>query len=90
MVTVVNNYTDDLGDLKITKTFIGTDDVDEKDLNALAFEVTGPNGYSQTVYYIQFVNGEYTIKNLPVGEYAVTETNADGLISGYSLLNVTT
>ena len=42
------------------------------------------------MYYIQFTNGSYTIKNLPVGEYQVTETNADTVIAGYTLLASTT
>ena len=88
LVTVVNNYTDDLGDLVLTKTFTGLPE--DADTAHLAFSITGPHGYEQTVYYVQFVDGSYTIKNLPVGEYHVTETNAGELIMGYTLLASTT
>ena len=87
-VTVVNNYTDDLGKLTITKTFTGLSE--DADTAHLAFEITGPHGYSQTIYYIQFTDGKYTIENLPVGEYEVRETNAETLINAYTLLASTT
>ena len=49
----------------------------------MTFTVTGPDGYSETVHYSDFVNGKYTFQNLPLGEYTVTETNAD--MEGYKL-----
>ena len=54
-------------DLSITKS--GTADIDEN--QSFIFEVTGPNGYTNTVT----IQGDHsvTIKNLTVGEYTVTE-----------------
>ena len=49
----------------------------------MTFTVTGPDGYSETVHYSDFANGKYTFQNLPLGEYTVTETNAD--MEGYKL-----
>ena len=68
--TVVNNYTEDLGRLIVKKTFTGLPE--GTNVNELAFHITGPNGYDQTVYYIQFTDGIYVIENLPLGEYTVT------------------
>ena len=82
--TVVNNYTEDLGRLIVKKTFTGLPE--GTNVNELAFHITGPNGYDQTVYYIQFTDGIYVIENLPLGEYTVTETNAEGLVLGYTLM----
>ena len=86
-VTIVNNYTDDLGDLKLVKTFTGVDAADEEEEGKLAFQITGPNEFIQTVYYAQFENGEYTLRNLPIGHYTVRETNADTILASYALLS---
>ena len=49
------------------------------------FTITGPNNYSKTVKYSEFKNGKYTLENLPVGDYTVTE-DADGAkVAGYTL-----
>lgn len=57
----------DVFDLTITKR--GTADIDEN--QSFIFEVTGPNGYTNTVT----IQGDstVTIKDLTVGEYTVTE-----------------
>ena len=74
------------GTLEIVKSITG--DVSDSALTAeqkaaMTFTVTGPDGYSETVHYSDFVNGKYTFQNLPLGEYTVTETNAD--MEGYKL-----
>ena len=74
------------GTLEIIKSITG--DVSDSALTAeqkaaMTFTVTGPDGYSETVHYSDFANGKYTFQNLPLGEYTVTETNAD--MEGYKL-----
>ena len=74
------------GTLEIVKSITG--DVSDSALTAeqkaaMTFTVIGPDGYSETVHYSDFVNGKYTFQNLPLGEYIVTETNAD--MEGYKL-----
>ena len=74
------------GTLEIVKSITG--DISDSALTAeqkaaMTFTVTGPDGYSETVHYSDFVNGKYTFQNLPLGEYTVTETNAD--MEGYKL-----
>ena len=74
------------GTLEIVKSITG--DVSDSALTAeqkaaMTFTVTGPDGYSETVHYSDFANGKYTFQNLPLGEYTVTETNAD--MEGYKL-----
>ena len=43
----------------------------------LTFKVEGPDGFSKEVSYADFTNGKYTIENVTVGTYTVTETIAD-------------
>ena len=80
-VTVTNTYSRKTGTLEVTKTVSGLT-LTEKQKKALTFTVNGPNGYSSSRTYDQFVNGSWKLENLPLGEYTVTETHAD--IKGYS------
>ena len=77
MVSLVNKYTHGTGELTITKAITGGDNVD---FSNLEFQIYGPNGYEEKLKYSQFTNGTYTLKDLPIGEYVVYETNA-GFIS---------
>ena len=74
------------GTLEIVKSITG--DISDSALTAeqkaaMTFTVTGPDGYSETVHYNDFADGKYTLQNLPLGEYTVTEKNAD--MEGYKL-----
>lgn len=66
-VKVVNTYLQHFTDLTITKT--GWDTIDEN--QSFIFDVAGPNRFKITVT----INGtgRVTIKNVPFGEYTVTE-----------------
>ena len=81
-VTVINIYSRKTGTLEVTKTVSGLT-LTEKQKKALTFTVNGPNGYKTSKTYDQFVNGSWKLENLPLGEYTVTETNAD--MEGYKL-----
>ena len=81
-VTVTNTYSRKTGTLEVTKTVSGLT-LTEKQKKALTFTVNGPNGYSNSRTYDQFVNESWKLENLPLGEYTVTETNAD--MEGYKL-----
>ena len=83
MIDLKNVYEVDKGSLKISKTFSGTPE--GADLSGLTFHITGPDGYSEYIAYAAFTDGSYTLTDLPVGEYTVTETNAEGLIVNYTL-----
>ena len=93
--TITNTYTDEVGDLKIVKNFdFGDDDEpDAIELAGLKFIITGPNDYSQTIYYAQFETVDdvkcYVIRNLPVGEYKVVESDEDKLLASlnYTLVS---
>ena len=78
-VSIQNTYVQDKGSLKITKTFVGVPDNDA--LNKLVFIIN--DGTTETIVsYDQFINGEYFIRNVPVGtKYTVKENNADTLFA---------
>ena len=81
--------TEKTGSLKLTKTFNGIDDASKIDLSKIKFEVKGTDSRTSSIdkkdISLTNNNGTYSakIENLPLGEYEVTETNAD--ISGYKL-----
>ncbi len=83
-VSITHTYTQDVGSLKITKTVVGAPT--DADLSGLSFTITGPDGYSETVTYADFGNGAYTLDNLPVGEYTVTEDEASAAVTNYTLV----
>ena len=80
-VTVTNTYSQDVGSLEVKKTF-ADNALTEEQKAAVEFTVTGPNNYSASKTYAEFVNGSWKLENLPVGEYTVTESNAD--VAGYT------
>ena len=82
-----------LATLTVTKTWdwdIG--DISDEAKEALSITITGTNiggaGVNTlTITYANFTDGCFTVEDLPVGEeYAVEETNADGLIANYTLV----
>jgi|GEM_PF-2738193 len=84
---ITNTYTEIIlppppaGDLKIIKTFAG----DEVTVPAsLSFTVTGPNGFSKTVYYSEFQDGIFVIEGLEPGTYTVAENG--GTVEGFALV----
>ena len=82
-VDFVNTYTKKAGSLKLTKTVTG--DKTLADVKAsISFKITGSNGYSETVSGKQLdASGSYTINDLAIGDYTVTET-----VSGLSLIHI--
>ena len=81
-VTITNTYKEIekevLGTLTIKKVTEGSTTPDDA-----VFTVSGPDGYSKTVKYSEFTDGEYTIKDLKLGTYTVVETGGDK--DGYKL-----
>ncbi len=75
--TIRNAYLPMLGALEITKEITGTDVT--KEFNALRIRIRGPEGFDRTVTYDLFTDGKYTLREIPSGEYTVTEENADGI-----------
>jgi hypothetical protein len=67
------------GTLVLEKTFVNEPTNLEK--SGLTFTVIGPaefnGGKPLTVSYADFTDGKYTVENVPVGTYTVTETIAD-------------
>lgn len=55
------------------------------EVSGLAFDIMGPDGYTNHVTYGQFTDGKYVLDNLKPGTYAVVERNAEGLVRAYSL-----
>ena len=90
--TVVNNYSGEVGSLLLTKQFayasiegvVDPEDVQPEDLWELSFLIQGEY-FEQTVYYLQFEDGQYLLENLPVGEYTITEMNGDEALNAYVL-----
>ena len=84
-VEITNVYTR-LGELELSKTVTGVIDIDTlKAAKTTTFVVTNPLGVKTTYYlhnYSQFTPF-IVIKNLPVGEYKITENN--GAVNGTSM-----
>ena len=83
-VGLVNIYEQDKGKLTIRKTFTGAPR--NADLTGLNFHIESADGeFATDVSYAAFTGDSYTLEDLPVGEYTVTETNAEDLIANYVL-----
>ena len=75
----INNYknppVEEKGAIEITKTISGAD---AADLGEIEFKIEGPadfnGGEAKYVKYSEFASGRWSMKNIPVGEYTVTET----------------
>jgi hypothetical protein len=88
-VTLKNDYTWNLGKLKIVKTLIGLTEFD--DPGALLFRVLGPGGFEKTVSLSEFTREgdrySYTLpEDLKPGTYFVYELNALALHPAWKLL----
>ena len=79
-----------LGKLTVTKTFDGAaaDLLTDEQKNAVTFTIDGPEGFTKIEDkplsdFTKGENGVYslTLDNIPIGEYSVTESNAE--IAGY-------
>ena len=86
-VTIVNSKKGVSGNLIVTKAFgegslISAANLSDAQKAAITFTVTGPNNFSRTFTYADMQDGSITLPNLAVGEYTVTETNAD--VDGYT------
>jgi len=69
-----------LGKLTITKAF--ANGLIPQGLAGVSIQVGGPNGYSNTVTLNADNNWSTTLENLPLGEYTVTELDAN--VPGYT------
>ncbi|MCD8036100.1 MAG: Cna B-type domain-containing protein [Clostridiales bacterium] len=85
-VTITNTYAStttstDTGNLKIIKTTNGgTTPADTE------FTITGPSDYSKTVKYSEFESdGTYTVENLEIGTYTITEDTDSAKVDDYTL-----
>lgn len=75
------------GSLTLKKSFDFGQDTDHPnpDTSKITFTLQRQDdisGFSKTVSYKDFQNGSYTVKDLPVGTYKITESGAD--VSGYA------
>ncbi|MDO5568354.1 MAG: hypothetical protein Q4F87_03570, partial [Eubacteriales bacterium] len=80
---ITNSYSEvqkPKGSLKIVKTTTGGTTPGDT-----VFQITGPDGHSETVKYSKFTGGSYELRNLPVGEYTVTENAESAKVEGYTL-----
>ena len=67
-----------LGELKLSKVINGlTGEEIDALLGNLSFTITGPNGFEETIYYSEFTDGSYTLTDLVLGKYTVTENGAE-------------
>ena len=70
----VNKFEREKGGLEIIKIFTGKP---VKAPEKISFTVTGPDGFSKTVLYSEFIDGKYVFKDIEPGTYKVVEKNAD-------------
>lgn len=99
--TITNTEVQEKGSLVIKKTFSGVDGADLTNMSStdktnLKFIVTNSAGtYNRTITYAQFVGDSedgdsspetYTITNLPIGSYTVTESGQDGILNKYNFV----
>jgi pilin isopeptide linkage protein len=75
------------GSLTLKKSFDFGQDTDHPnpDTSKITFTLQRQDdisGFSKSVSYKDFQNGSYTVKDLPVGTYKITESGAD--VSGYA------
>lgn len=85
-LTLSNDYDYDTGALELSKDITvqnwdGTTTVPQAVTNGISYTITGPDGYKNTVYYTDFVNGKLTLSDLEVGDYTVTEKST---VPGYT------
>ena len=80
--TVTNTYTQQKGELKITKA-LGEGAPDAANNTEYKFTITGPDNYSKTVT-IKGAGSE-TVENLEPGNYTVTEDKDGAKIANYDL-----
>ena len=77
------------GTIEITKTILGVDAAD-LDGSAIIFDIDGPSDFNDgktlTVSYDEFVNGRWTMEDVPVGSYKVSE-RGNGASSVYPLIS---
>ena len=58
------------------------------EVGKLSFEIIGPDSrLPMTVTYAQFTDGKFELDDLVPGEYAVIETNPEGLVQAYNLVS---
>jgi len=86
-VEIKDSYTKLIGNLVIKKSFDG-DNITDEDKANLKFEITKPDGTTQTVAYSEFTDGKYTLTDVPTGKYSVREVNPE--ITGYDVTVTTT
>ncbi len=86
-VTFDNEYVGYKGHLKVIKNFTGAQIPPEKK-NIVTFTVTRDKKQIKQFTYADFTDGAYTIDDLPVGTYTVTETNTE--VPGYKCVSTVT
>ena len=86
--TITNTYSKkSTGSLTLKKSFDFGQDTDHPypDTSKITFTLQGQgdiSGFSKTISYQDFKDGSYTVNDLPVGKYKITESGAD--VSGYT------